>query len=96
MSVPHTDHWMFVRINRYVLATLLVLLITGAAVTADAPVYTIAIGPVHANPTEDEECYWNIGYGADATMVVVHPKNMACARLRELKGKTIRLQAVVE
>lgn len=62
----------------------------------DGPTFTLAIGPVHAYENEAAECYFDIGYGSHATMVAFHPKNMSCERMRELIGKKIRLQAVVE
>lgn len=67
-----------------------------AWLAAEAPTYTLAVGVVEATDQEQGECYWTIDTGAHATVLIFHPKNMSCARMRELKGKSIRLQAVVE
>ena len=75
---------------------LLLLIGLTASLHAEAPVYTLAVGPVNAAEHESADCSCTVGYGADALVLNFHPKNMLCARARELIGKSIRLQAVVE
>lgn len=58
--------------------------------------YTLAMGPVHANDLERDEAYFNIGHGKEALMIAPHPESMAAVRMKELVGKSIRLQAVPE
>lgn len=77
------------------LFVLLIVLMTGAA-RAEAPVFTLAVGKVDATAQESDECYFHVGFSAETAMVSFPPRADACNRMRELKGATIKLQAVVE
>jgi hypothetical protein len=81
---------------RTAIVVLLVALGGGVALVGDAATFTLAVGVVDASQTEEVECYWQIDTGQHSTIVAMHPKNMSCERMKELKGKRVRLQVVVE
>lgn len=58
--------------------------------------YTIAIGRIDPTVQESQECTFPIATGQEQTYIIVHPKSIACVRLRELAGQSIRLHAVIE
>ena len=58
--------------------------------------YTLAMGIISPHEQESQECTFPIATGQEQVYVIVHPKSTACVRLRELAGKSIRLQAVIE
>lgn len=63
------------------------LLLYAFEVQSQPRAFTLAIGTIDATDTERTECYFNIGT-ARAFVMVTHPENTACSRLRELVGTT--------
>lgn len=69
---------------------LLFVLLASVALQAEGPTFTLTRGHV---TEQTDDCQFEIG---QETLLLLHPKSMACVRMRELKGTSVRLQVVVE